>query len=350
MKNPPLHLSLSLCYESPVKVESHEKAQVPSQEFLSVIHEDLQLVELSLDNEIRSAFGVASEVIHMILGARAKRIRPATLLLVSRIFGYQGERAVNLSAALEMIHSATLLHDDVVDESEERRGKRSAWNMFGSKLSILTGDYLFARALVRLSSDPNPLVWKEVSYLVERLCQGELIQLSNVRNVDMTREIYFDIVERKTAHFFETCCALGGILGGLTVNQLDSLRRFGFQLGMAFQITDDLLDYTGDPHVLGKPIGRDLSEGKVTLPLIEALQDATSEQKKKVSEYLETGPDENIYQEILANVKTSAGISRTREIALEYKNRALQELGNVQGDLDLRYLVDLTGFIVDRSM
>ena len=332
-----------------VKTELRKEKSILEQGFLSIIQEDLQLVEQSLENEIKSAFGLASEVIDMILGARAKRIRPATLLLVSRIFGYQGERAVNLSAALEMVHSSTLLHDDVVDESIERRGERSAWNAFGSKLSILTGDYLFARALVRLSSDPNPLVWKEVSYLVERLCQGELIQLSNVRNVDMTTETYFEIIERKTAHFFEACCALGGILGGLTVNQLDELRRFGFSLGMAFQITDDLLDYMGDPLALGKPVGRDLREGKVTLPLVEALKTAKLDQKNKVAAYLKDSENEAAYQEILDFVKTSIGIDRTRAVAIEFKNRALEALGKIPNTPNPEYLVQLTEYIVSRT-
>ena len=322
---------------------------IKSSLYLSPIQAKLQQVEGELHGEVESAFGIASQVVMQLMGAGGKRIRPVIILLASQMSGYEGERAVNLAAALEMIHTATLLHDDVVDESPLRRGNRSAWNAYGSKLSIITGDYLFARSFARLAKEADPVIWKEVAFLVERLCEGELVQYTHVRNLEMTTEIYLEVIEKKTAHFFETCTVVGGLLGGWGGDYLEGLRRFGYHFGMIFQISDDLLDYVGDPEVLGKPVGGDLREGKVTLPLIEGIKVMDPTLRARVDHYLEHGGEENEHQEILTHIRESGVAERIRAFATQYQQHALDELKNFPANAEREALQSLTEHIMERT-
>lgn len=206
-----------------------------------------------------------------------KRVRPAVLLMASRLCGYSGDRAVLNAAVVEFIHTATLVHDDIIDEAETRRGRLAAHSRWGNDVTVLLGDYLYIRSMAMALSQDTLEVVRLLCDVTLRMIEGELYQLTKNGDVAITEQEHFEIIRRKTAFLFSGCAEIGGLLGTCTPEQRVALRDYGFNLGIAFQIVDDVLDFTADEAALGKPIGGDLREGKVTLPIILLLQrtDAT---------------------------------------------------------------------------
>jgi octaprenyl-diphosphate synthase len=238
---------------------------------LQPIQADLERVELEFRRHVESQVELIPKIGAYIQRSGGKRIRPAVLLMSSRLSGYQGELAILYAAVVEFIHTATLVHDDIVDDSDLRRGRLAVHSRWGNDITVLLGDYLYIKSMALALTQDTLDVVRLLCDVTLRMIEGELYQLTKNGDVDISEEEHFDIIRRKTAYLFGGCAQIGGMLGGLDVEQQRALQGYGFNLGIAFQLVDDLLDFTGDAEALGKPIGGDLREGKITLPIIHLL-------------------------------------------------------------------------------
>ena len=235
------------------------------------IRDDLREVEREFVRHVQSQVAVIPTIGNYVKESGGKRIRPAVLLMAARMAGYTGDRAVLYASVIEFIHTATLVHDDIIDESELRRGREAAHTRWGNHVTVLFGDFLYLKSMsLALSQDSLDII-RLLCDVTLRIVEGEIYQLTKNGVVDLTEEEHFDIVRRKTAYLFAGCAQIGGMLGPTTREQQDALWEYGFNIGMAFQLVDDLLDFTGEEVALGKPVGGDLREGKMTLPVIHLL-------------------------------------------------------------------------------
>lgn len=238
------------------------------------IQDELLAVEAQFANHIESRVELIPEIGRYIQTSGGKRVRPALLLMAARLGGYTGERAVTYASVVEFIHTATLVHDDIIDDSELRRGRLAVHSRWGNDITVLLGDYLYIKSMgLALTHDSLDIV-RLLCDVTLRMIEGELYQLTKTGDVDIVEEEHLEIIRRKTAYLFGGCAEIGGLLGNLSGEHTRALREYGFNLGICFQLIDDLLDYTADQTNLGKPIGSDLREGKVTLPVIYLLQRA----------------------------------------------------------------------------
>ena len=236
------------------------------------IRTDLDAVEEAYASHIQSRVELIPEIGRYLQTSGGKRVRPALLLMAARLAGYQGERAVTYASVVEFIHTATLVHDDIIDDSDLRRGRLAVHSRWGNDITVLLGDYLYIKSMgMALTYDSIEIV-RLLCDVTLRMIEGELYQLTKTGDVDISEDEHFEIIRRKTAFLFGGCAEIGGMLGGVDNEQQEALREYGFNLGVAFQLVDDLLDYTADLEALGKPVGGDLREGKVTLPVILLLR------------------------------------------------------------------------------
>jgi octaprenyl-diphosphate synthase len=238
------------------------------------IRADLERVEAEFGRQVESNVGVIPEIGRYIQRAGGKRVRPAVLLMASRLAGYNGDWAVLFASVIEFIHTATLVHDDIIDRSEFRRGQLAVHSKWGSDVSVLLGDYLYIKSMDLALSRGSLEVLRVLSDVTLRMIEGEIYQLTKNGDVRISEDEHFDIIRRKTAYLFGGCAQIGGMLGGVGRDQEAALREYGFNLGVEFQLVDDLLDLTGTEASLGKPVASDLREGKLTLPIIHLLQHA----------------------------------------------------------------------------
>jgi octaprenyl-diphosphate synthase len=236
------------------------------------IKDDLDRVEEEFERRIQSRVALIPEMGKYIQKSGGKRARPAVLLMAARLAGYTGDKAVLNASVVEFIHTATLVHDDIIDESELRRGRDAVHTKWGNHITVLFGDFLYLKSMSLALSQDRLEIIRQLCEVTLRIVEGEIYQLTKNGVVDLTEEEHFDIVRRKTAYLFAGCARIGSLLGPTTREQQDALWDYGLNIGMAFQIVDDLLDFTGDEVVLGKPVGGDLREGKMTLPVIHLLQ------------------------------------------------------------------------------
>jgi octaprenyl-diphosphate synthase len=236
------------------------------------VREDLFEVEREFARHVQSQVAVIPTIGNYVKESGGKRIRPAVLLMAARMCGYTGDRAVLYASVIEFIHTATLVHDDIIDESELRRGREAAHTRWGNHVTVLFGDFLYLKSMSLALTQDNLEIIRLLCDVTLRIVEGEIHQLTQNGVVDLSEEEHFDIVRRKTAYLFAGCAKIGGMLGPTTTReQQDALWEYGFNIGMAFQIVDDLLDFTGEEGALGKPVGGDLVEGKMTLPVIHLL-------------------------------------------------------------------------------
>jgi octaprenyl-diphosphate synthase len=235
------------------------------------IRDDLREVEREFARHVQSQVDVIPTIGNYVKDSGGKRIRPAVLLMAARMAGYTGERAVLYASVIEFIHTATLVHDDIIDESELRRGREAAHTRWGNHLTVLFGDFLYLKSMSLALTHDNLDVVRLLCDVTLRIVEGEIYQLTKNGVVDLSEEEHFDIVRRKTAYLFAGSAKIGGMIGSTTSAQQDALWDYGFNIGMAFQLVDDLLDFTGEEGALGKPVGGDLREGKMTLPVIHLL-------------------------------------------------------------------------------
>jgi octaprenyl-diphosphate synthase len=249
----------------------HSSSSLDLSQIFEPIRSDLERVEREFARQIESRVQLIPQIGRYIQDGGGKRIRPALLLMASRLGGYRGDRAVLYASVVEFIHTATLVHDDIIDDAELRRGRLAVHSRWGNDITVLLGDYLYIKSMALALTQDSLDVIRLLCDVTLRMIEGELYQLTKTGDIDITEDEYFEIMRRKTAYLFGGCAQIGGILAGVSPEQERALREYGFELGMAFQIVDDLLDFTADETALGKPVASDLREGKITLPIIHLL-------------------------------------------------------------------------------
>src|ERR1700744_5463409 len=258
-------------------------------EIFDLVREDLELVEKAIDVESVASVETVTTIGRYLQQSGGKRLRPALLLLCARFAGGGGKTAIQLGAGVEMIHAATLVHDDVIDVAQTRRGRPSANVQWGNHTCVLAGDWLYMQAFQIALRERNFHILDLLISLTQLMVEGELIQLERIGKVEITEADCMEIVDRKTAGLFSVCAKLGAVMGGADSAVEERLGEYAWNLGMAFQLIDDLLDFTSREKTLGKPVGNDLREGKITLPLIYALETASAEERKLVETVLADG-------------------------------------------------------------
>lgn len=299
------------------------------QQTLSPIQEGLQEFEVAFSKSLGDHEGLIGEMSAHVLASPGKRIRPAMFLLCSYLDGRSSRTPIDAPVAIELIHTATLLHDDVNDGAEQRRGRPAMNRLWGNLAAVLMGDHLFARAFRIMVELKSPAVLRSISIATERVAIGELLQVQETRNFGLSEDAYLRIIGNKTASLFAAACETGALLGSEAGNA-ERFRDFGEMVGLGFQIADDLLDYIGDESLTGKPLGNDLREGKVTLPLIFALRDGTEAERRDLLEYLNAEGRENGFHPIVDYVRRCGGFEYAQSRASEYCASALEMLDGVQ--------------------
>lgn len=325
-----------------------------STSLLACIEDDLARVEERLLAETRSEIGAVRDISGHTLLSGGKRLRPAVAVLGSRVVGRRtpSDRDYTAAAAVELIHMATLMHDDVVDEAPERRGRPTAASVYGNGIAVLTGDYLLAKSIQLLCRDDENLqLVRLFADVTVGMAEGEVLQAAVARRLDTPLSTYEDVIERKTARFLAGCSEAGGLLGGATEAEAAALRAYGHHLGMAFQIADDLLDFLGDPQRTGKPLGTDLRDGRITLPLIHAVSVSTPEERVRLEAWLERGmalADAEV-SEVTTLLERLGGFAKARAIAEERVERAVAELARFPESVYKTALADLARYVVARD-
>ena len=311
---------------------------------------ELELVEAEIRRELDSPVGLIQEMGGYIAGAGGKRLRPILLLLAARLASYQGPRSVRLGCVVELLHTATLIHDDVVDQAPLRRGRPSANAQWGDDASVLVGDHLYSKSFAMLVRDNDRAVMETLARSTVSMTEAEVFQLELKRSGIMTEADYVRIITQKTASFMSACCRIGALLGGLPAVQIDALTRYGLDIGVAFQISDDSLDFVADQDRLGKAIGADLREGKRTLPLIAMLERATPTEAARVKSLLKRpGLDAEEVDEIRRYVVDHEGVEYALARAHEYARAAKADLEAFAPSEERETLALVADFVVDRD-
>jgi octaprenyl-diphosphate synthase len=290
---------------------------------LSLIADDMVQVDAVIARRLDSGVPLVGEVSRYIISAGGKRLRPALLLLVSGALGYTGAQRYNLAAVVEFIHTATLLHDDVVDASTLRRGRATANESFGNPASVLVGDFLYSRAFQMMLDAGQMRIMEILADATNVIAEGEVLQLMNMHDAALDEAGYLRVIRSKTAKLFEASARLGAVLAGADAATESACTEYGQALGTAFQVIDDVLDYDGDSHEMGKNLGDDLREGKATLPLISAMQRGTAPQRELIRHAIETG-GVNELDRIIAIVRETGALDVTREAAAAEARRAVE--------------------------
>ncbi|MTD37920.1 octaprenyl diphosphate synthase [Erwinia sp. CPCC 100877] len=301
------------------------------------------LEQLSTDVQLINQLG------YYIISGGGKRIRPMIAVLSARALDYQGEAHVTIAALIEFIHTATLLHDDVVDESDMRRGKATANAAFGNAASVLVGDFIYTRAFQMMTRLGSLKVLEIMSEAVNVIAEGEVLQLMNVNDPDITEESYMRVIYSKTARLFEAASQCAGILAGATPKQEKALQEYGRYLGTAFQLIDDLLDYSADGETLGKNVGDDLNEGKPTLPLLHAMQHGTPEQAQMIRKAIEEGNGRHLLEPVLETMAACGSLEWTRQRAEEEADKAIAALAALPDTPHRDALIALAHIAVQRN-
>lgn len=322
---------------------NNSKALLPAS-----IGEDLAAIDERIHQELASKAPLTTEVANYIINAGGKRLRPLLVLLVARALGYAGENHRLLATMIEFIHTASLLHDDVVDEASLRRGKPSANRAFGNAASVLVGDFLHTRAFQLMLSVNNLDVMKVVAKATNQIAEGEVLQLMKQHEIAVTEEEYMAIISAKTARLFEAASQIGAIISTDSENLRQAAKSFGYDVGCAFQMIDDCLDYGADASSLGKVVGQDLKEGKMTLPLIFVMKNGTSTQKEMIKQYIQNEKKE-YFQAIFDAVKSSEALAYGSKKAADFAQKAIQTLESFPQNEYKACLLQLCEFIVARK-
>ncbi len=318
------------------------------QDVYNLVAADRQAVDELIKQRLHSEVVLINQIGHYIVNSGGKRLRPVLLLLTSRAFCYEGEAHLELAAVVEFIHTATLLHDDVVDASDMRRGKETANNVWGNEASVLVGDFLYSRAFQMMVGVHNMRVMEILSEATNTIAEGEVKQLLNVHNADLDEAGYLDVIRSKTAKLFESSAQLGAVLTGRSMEEERAMAAYGMHLGIAFQLIDDALDYSASSEELGKNIGDDLAEGKPTLPLIHVINHGTPEQAALVREALEKGGRDRI-DEIKQAIESAGAIEYTSRSAQAEADKAITALSVLPDSPYKEALATLANFAVKRS-
>jgi len=317
---------------------------VDIQSIYSLIEDDMSAVDAMIQSRLQSDVVLINQLGHYIINSGGKRLRPALAILCARACGYKGDQHHNLATIIEFIHTATLLHDDVVDNSDMRRGNETANSIWGNEASVLVGDFLYTRSfemMVEMNSMP---LMKILSHTTNIIAEGEVLQLLNCNDADTTEESYLEVIHHKTAKLFEAAGELGAVISESGADIEHAMSQYAMHLGSAFQLVDDLLDYSESSEVIGKNIGDDLAEGKPTLPLIYAMRQGTTQQAQIIREAIEQGQRDKI-DEIITIIEETGAISYTAQAAkneVELAKACLSILPDSKYKLALTSLADFS--------
>jgi octaprenyl-diphosphate synthase len=314
----------------------------------ALTREDMAAVDALIRRRLASDVVLVNQVAEYIVGAGGKRLRPLLLLLAARALGHGGPDAHQLAAVVEFIHTATLLHDDVVDESDLRRGRRTANALFGNAASVLVGDFLYSRSFQLMVELDRMEVMRILADTTNAIAEGEVLQLLHVRNPDTDEAAYLRVIERKTAVLFAAATRLGALLAGADAATCDALHAYGLNLGYAFQVADDVLDYASDADTIGKNLGDDLAEGKATLPLIHAMAHADDARRARLRGIVEAG-DRDALPEVAAAIEAAGSLGYSRERARTYAAAAEDALSPLAGNDAVAALRGLARYAVERD-
>jgi octaprenyl-diphosphate synthase len=315
---------------------------------LSIIGADMQRVDGVISARLTSSVPLVAGVSQYIIGAGGKRLRPALLLLVCGALGFEGSQKFNMAAVVEFIHTATLLHDDVVDESTLRRGRATANASFGNPASVLVGDFLYSRAFQMMVEARSMRIMEVLADATNVIAEGEVMQLMNMHNASLDEDGYLQVIRSKTAKLFEASARVGAILADADAHIEDACARYGRALGTAFQVIDDVLDYAGDVQLMGKSLGDDLREGKVTLPLIAAIQRGSIAQRSLVRAAIEEG-DVSKLSEVLDIVHQTGALDVSRQAARDEAQLAIDAASALPEGPHTACLINLASDLLDRN-
>jgi octaprenyl-diphosphate synthase len=324
-------------------------AIINGKEVFELLRDDLAAIEREFGRDTVSNVEAITEIGEYLRAGGGKRIRPALLLLSSRLFNYQGRGAIRLGAVVEIIHTATLVHDDIIDEAQTRRGRPAANTQWGNSKCVLAGDWLYMQAFKIAVQERNFRILDTLIELTQQMVEGELLQMEKLGQL-ISLDQHFDLIFRKTACLFSTCMRMGAILGGATPEQEESLAQYGRDLGMAFQIVDDVLDLTASENILGKPVASDLREGKVTMAVIHALERCTSHERSAIETVVtEQGFDGVTHSQILAILNRYGSLDAASARAMQYAALARNAICNFPDSEIKRALMWAPDFVVARE-
>jgi octaprenyl-diphosphate synthase len=324
-------------------------ATINGKEVFDLLRDDLAAIEREFGRDTVAGVEAITEIGEYLRGGGGKRIRPALLLLSAKLFNYQGRGAIRLGAVVEIIHTATLVHDDIIDEAQTRRGRPAANTQWGNSKCVLAGDWLYMQAFKIAVQERNFRILDTLIELTQQMVEGELLQMEKLGKL-ISLDEHFDLIYRKTACLFSVCMRMGGILGGATREQEDNLAQYGHDLGMAFQITDDVLDLTASENVLGKPVASDLREGKVTMAVIHALERCTPIERKQIETVLRERTFDGVtHAEILEILEKYGSLEAANLRALRFAEMARNAICSFPNSEIKRALLWAPEFVVARE-
>jgi octaprenyl-diphosphate synthase len=319
-------------------------------EIVALVEDDLAKVEELFAQQVLSDVKLVAEIARYVQEGGGKRIRPALLLLACRLCGYRGDRAILLASVVEFIHTATLLHDDIIDEATVRRGRRSVNSRWGNDITVLLGDFLYTKSMAMALSQDNLKVLRLLSDVTLRMIEGEILEIERNGDLQVRVEDHMDIMRRKTADLFAACMRIGAILGQVGDERERALTSYGENLGLCFQMVDDLLDFTAEEETLGKPVANDLREGKLTLPMIFLLRRAGDAVAPRVQAVLQDRGFERVpREEIVRLVREHGALEEARELAFVYAEKARRDLQAFDRSPYREALEALPDFILSRD-
>ncbi|MCU0734234.1 MAG: octaprenyl diphosphate synthase [Methylotetracoccus sp.] len=332
--------------ESPPSGET--ASELPIAEVKRLVEDEMAAVDRLILSELSSDVLLINQIGHYIVQSGGKRLRPMLLLLAARALDYTGREHITLATVIEFIHTATLLHDDVVDESSLRRGRDTVNSLWGNAASVLVGDFLYSRAFELMVGVGQMRIMAIMSKTTTAIAEGEVLQLLNCNNPATTEKNYLDVIARKTAILFSTAAQLAAVVSQQSETVEEALRHYGLHLGTAFQLIDDALDYQADPHELGKNLGDDLAEGKPTLPLIYAMEHADENGRALLRKAIENG-DRDVFSDVFAVIESTDAIAYTAGRAREEAQQAIDAVSVLRESAYKQALIELARFSVDRT-
>ena len=317
---------------------------------LNLVKEDIEKVEQFLKDDIKTSVPLINEVILYLLSSGGKRLRPVFLALSARMCGYKGENIPAMSAVIEYIHTATLLHDDIIDGAKYRRKRPTANSLYGNDVAVLCGDFLYSRSYITLTEYGAKQVQMILSSAALTMSEGEVIQLLKTGDINLTFDDYIQIITRKTAVLFSAACEIGGRLADVSEEKIKALKDFGYYLGLGFQMTDDILDYMGNPEITGKKNGTDLFEGKLTLPVIKTIEKADENEKNIITEIFKKKERNNDDLKVLKDIMVKYDIEKiSKKTADEYINKSLSSIDIFEDNDYRKALIALALAMVGRT-
>ena len=328
-----------------------EKSSPALSQIFEPIRADLEKVDEEFSRHVQSKVSLIPQIGQYIRTSGGKRMRPAVLLMSARLSGYSGDRAVLYAAVVEFIHTATLVHDDIIDDADLRRGRLAVHSRWGNDITVLLGDYLYIKSMALALTHDTLEIVRLLCDVTLKMIEGELYQLTKNGDADITEEEHFDIMRRKTAYLFGGCAQIGGLLGSVSKEREHALREYGFNLGIAFQLVDDLLDYTGDAETVGKPIGSDLREGKVTLPLIHLQRQEPDGIGSRIirDAVASRSVTEDQWNELRRGLREHASIDYAYRRAIEFADGAKKHLYAFPPSPERDALVALPDYVLSRD-